>query len=92
MQPLTHANTHQLSSHLPTRQVRGLRVALLERGPLKGRAQEWNISRKELAEVVATGVLTAAEVKECIAMEFNPVRVGFKARSCSLRSVAAITK
>lgn len=31
---------------------RGHRVAVIERGPLRGRAQEWNISRKELAELV----------------------------------------
>ena len=28
-------------------------MAVLERGPLQGRAQEWNISRKELAELVS---------------------------------------
>ncbi|MFM8005610.1 MAG: FAD-binding oxidoreductase, partial [Dolichospermum sp.] len=28
--------------------VRGVRVALLERGILRGREQEWNISRQEL--------------------------------------------
>ena len=28
------------------------RVAVVERGPLRGRSQEWNISRKELAELV----------------------------------------
>ena len=28
--------------------ARGIRVAVLERGPLKGRDQEWNISRSEL--------------------------------------------
>lgn len=33
----------------------GLRVAVLERGPLLGRAQEWNISRKELQELVGAG-------------------------------------
>ena len=33
-------------------QLRGLKVAVLERGPLKGRRQEWNISRKELHELV----------------------------------------
>ena len=33
-------------------QLRGLRVAIVERGPLRGRAQEWNISRKELYELV----------------------------------------
>ena len=29
------------------------RVAVVERGPLKGREQEWNISRKELRELVS---------------------------------------
>jgi hypothetical protein len=33
-------------------QLAGLRVAVVERGPLAGRAQEWNISRKEIAELV----------------------------------------
>ena len=33
-------------------QLAGLRVAVVERGPLVGRAQEWNISRKEIAELV----------------------------------------
>ena len=35
-------------------QRRGLRVAIVERGPLRGREQEWNISRKELYELVRT--------------------------------------
>lgn len=30
----------------------GLRVAVVERGPLAGRAQEWNVSKKELEELV----------------------------------------
>ena len=30
------------------------RVAVVERGPLQGRQQEWNISRKELQELVCT--------------------------------------
>lgn len=30
----------------------GLRVAVVERGPLAGRAQEWNVSLKELQELV----------------------------------------
>ena len=33
-------------------QLRGLRVAVVERGPLRGREQEWNLSRKELYELV----------------------------------------
>jgi hypothetical protein len=32
------------------------RVAVVERGPLRGRAQEWNISRKELRELVSARV------------------------------------
>jgi|AntRauMFilla1563_2_1112583.scaffolds.fasta_scaffold56304_2 flavin-dependent dehydrogenase len=57
--------------------VRGLKVAVVERGVVAGRAQEWNISRKELAEMIAIGVLTAAEVEEAISIEFNPNRCGF---------------
>ncbi|GLC38248.1 hypothetical protein PLESTB_000941300 [Pleodorina starrii] len=56
---------------------RGLRVAVLERGPLRGRAQEWNISRKELLELEHVGVATREELEACVAIEFNPVRVGF---------------
>lgn len=33
-------------------QLAGLSVAVVERGELAGRAQEWNISRKEIAELV----------------------------------------
>ena len=35
---------------------RGLRVAVVERGTLRGRQQEWNISRKELRELVEVGM------------------------------------
>lgn len=60
--------------------LRGLKVAVLERAPeLRGREQDWNISRKELAELVASGVLTAGEVEEAIGIEFNPMRCGFAA-------------
>eukprot|EP00955_Chlamydomonas_euryale_P054833 355955-Chlamydomonas_euryale.AAC.7 len=31
--------------------LRGWRVAVVERGPLRGRTQEWNISRKEINEM-----------------------------------------
>lgn len=56
---------------------RGLQVVLLERGQLQGRVQEWNISRRELAEFVDLGLLNQAELQAVIASEFNPVRVGF---------------
>lgn len=59
-------------------QLKGLRVCILERGRLAGRAQEWNISRNELDVLVQLGVLTEAEIEEAIAVEFNPVRMQFK--------------
>ncbi|KAL4433254.1 hypothetical protein ABPG77_003302 [Micractinium sp. CCAP 211/92] len=59
-----------------TLQLRGLRVAVLERGPLLGRAQEWNISRKELHELVELGLLAEQEAEECITSEFNPGEAG----------------
>ncbi|PRW45123.1 fad dependent oxidoreductase [Chlorella sorokiniana] len=58
-------------------QLRGLRVAVVERGPLAGRAQEWNISKKEVEELVELGVLSQQDVEASISVEFNPVRVGF---------------
>eukprot|EP00240_Pyramimonas_obovata_P000965 CAMPEP_0118945190 /NCGR_PEP_ID=MMETSP1169-20130426/41778_1 /TAXON_ID=36882 /ORGANISM="Pyramimonas obovata, Strain CCMP722" /LENGTH=546 /DNA_ID=CAMNT_0006890847 /DNA_START=369 /DNA_END=2009 /DNA_ORIENTATION=+ len=57
--------------------VRGIKTAVVERGVVAGRAQEWNISRKELQEIIETGVLTAEEVEEAISIEFNPNRCGF---------------
>lgn len=58
-------------------QLAGLRVAVVERGELVGRAQEWNISRKEIAELVSSGVMTETEAEEIISIEFNPIRCGF---------------
>lgn len=37
-------------------QARGQRVLVIERGALKGREQEWNISRSELMSLVPLGV------------------------------------
>jgi lycopene cyclase CruP len=56
---------------------RGWRVALLERGKLQGREQEWNISRRELHTFLELGLLTAAELEQAIATEYNPARVSF---------------
>ncbi|MFM7408688.1 MAG: FAD-binding oxidoreductase [Cuspidothrix sp.] len=58
--------------------VRGVRVALLERGILRGREQEWNISRKELAVFWELELLTEAELAETIVTEYNPARVSFQ--------------
>jgi len=57
---------------------RGLRVAVVERGRLIGRDQEWNVSRKEMKILIEMGLLTVEEVEEAIVSEFNPVRVSFK--------------
>ena len=56
---------------------RGWRVAVIERGPLKGRDQEWNISRKELAVLTDLGLLTVDELEGTIASEYNPARLTF---------------
>jgi len=58
-------------------QAKGIRTCVIERGPLTGRSQEWNISREELGDLVASGVMTAAEVEAAINIEFNPNRVAF---------------
>ena len=58
-------------------QLRGWRVAVVERGRVVGRGQEWNISRRELKEVVEAGVLSESEVEAAVRSEFNPVRAGF---------------
>ncbi len=58
-------------------QLKGRRVVLLEQGQLQGRAQEWNISRKELDALLELDLLTAAELEQAIATTYNPARVGF---------------
>ncbi len=55
----------------------GWRVALIEKGTLRGREQEWNISRKELQAFVHLGLLTEAELEQAIATEYNPARISF---------------
>jgi lycopene cyclase CruP len=58
-------------------QKRGWRVALIERGILRGRDQEWNISRKELEVFLELDLLTEAELEQAIATEYNPARISF---------------
>ncbi|MDX2216300.1 MAG: FAD-dependent oxidoreductase [Oculatellaceae cyanobacterium bins.114] len=55
----------------------GWKIALLERGVLRGREQEWNISQRELTELVELGLLSAEELERAIATEYNPARLGF---------------
>ncbi|KAL2973423.1 hypothetical protein AAZX31_14G044700 [Glycine max] len=47
--------------------ARGLRVAIVERNVLKGRDQEWNISTKELLELVEVGVLEEDDIERATA-------------------------
>lgn len=56
---------------------RGWRVALVEKGILRGRDQEWNISRQELHSLVELGLLEGAELAAAIATEYNPARIQF---------------
>ena len=58
-------------------QQRGWQVGLIERGILKGREQEWNISRNELETFVELKLLTESELEQAIATEYNPARVSF---------------
>ncbi|GJN16208.1 hypothetical protein PR202_gb03171 [Eleusine coracana subsp. coracana] len=44
----------------------------------KQREQEWNISRKELMEIVEIGILSEVEVEQIISSDFNPNRCGFE--------------
>lgn len=55
----------------------GWQVTLIERGILKGRKQEWNISRNELTTFIELNLLTPEELEQAIATEYNPARVGF---------------
>ncbi|MCG9890557.1 MAG: FAD-binding oxidoreductase [Thermosynechococcaceae cyanobacterium MS004] len=55
----------------------GWRVALLERGELRGRQQEWNTSRHELQVLVELDLLTPDQLETAIASEFNPNRIAF---------------
>ncbi len=58
-------------------QQRGLQVAVIERGELQGRAQEWNISRAELAVLVELELLSEVEFANSIVSEYNPARISF---------------
>ena len=55
----------------------GIQTTLIERGVLKGREQEWNISRQELKVFCELELLTETELGTAIATEYNPGRLGF---------------
>ncbi|AFZ48421.1 FAD dependent oxidoreductase [Cyanobacterium stanieri PCC 7202] len=60
-----------------TLQQKGYRVAVVEKGILKGREQEWNISRDELACLLELDLISEQELEEIIFTEYNPARVSF---------------
>jgi len=57
--------------------LKGVRVALIERSVLRGRDQEWNISRKELEVFRKLDLLTDEELEQAIATVYPKARVGF---------------
>jgi lycopene cyclase CruP len=57
--------------------LKNLRVALIERSLLRGREQEWNISRKELEVFTRLGLLTQEELEQAIATVYPKARVSF---------------
>ena len=57
--------------------MQGWRVALIERGILRGRVQEWNISRPELNTFCHLNLLTKQELEDAIVTEYNPARISF---------------
>ncbi|EYU43126.1 hypothetical protein ABFS82_08G116600 [Erythranthe guttata] len=59
---------------------KGLRVGIVEKSILKGREQDWNISRKELLELVEVGVLTEDDIVSVTSASFNPNRCGFEGK------------
>lgn len=61
-------------------QLKGHDVCVIERGQLRGREQEWNISMNELLELVDLGVLTTNDIDEAVTTEFPVCRSGFKNR------------
>ena len=59
-------------------QRKGWQVAIIEQVILRGREQEWNISRKELNAFLELDLLTETELETAIATVYNPARVGFQ--------------
>ena len=58
-------------------QKQGWRVALIEKGVLRGRDQEWNISRQELEVFLELDLLSPEALERAIATEYSPARVSF---------------
>jgi len=58
--------------------VKGHKVVVVEAGKLQGREQEWNISYKEMEELLELGVLSQEDIDATITTEFPGCRSGFK--------------
>jgi lycopene cyclase CruP len=58
-------------------QKQGWKVALIEKGILRGREQEWNISRQELNNFLELDLLTETQLNQVIVSEYNPGRISF---------------
>ncbi|MFQ3613073.1 MAG: FAD-binding oxidoreductase, partial [Cyanobacteriota bacterium] len=56
---------------------RGWRVILIERGILRGREQEWNISGQELQVLLELELLTPAELEQVKVTHYSAGRIGF---------------
>ena len=59
-----------------------LRVAVLEAGELRGRAQDWNASRKEVMELVEAGVLSRMRSTRSSASSSTRCAAAFRRRGC----------
>ncbi|BAQ62503.1 lycopene cyclase [Geminocystis sp. NIES-3708] len=60
-----------------TLQKKGYKIAVIEKGILQGRDQEWNISRHELNCLLELELLTQEELEIIIVSEYNPARISF---------------
>ncbi|KAL4184944.1 hypothetical protein AMTRI_Chr10g3570 [Amborella trichopoda] len=60
--------------------TKGLRVGIIEKNVIKGRAQEWNISMNELLELVEAGILERDDIEQISVIKFNPNRCGFEGK------------
>lgn len=72
-------------------QLKGHRVCVIEAGKLRGRSQEWNISRNELMELVDLGILSEKDVEESIQTEFPVCRSGFKVSNQRRAGIMLVT-
>jgi 2-polyprenyl-6-methoxyphenol hydroxylase-like FAD-dependent oxidoreductase len=60
-----------------TLQLKGHRVVVLEAGPLRGRAQDWNTSEEELQTLITMGCLTQDELQLVAPFSFGPMSCRF---------------